>query len=100
LVGPGKGTQSVALDRTLTPDEEVKASESRKADISGASAFDSIEMRDGSVLNGDLVSIEGMDVELRVGGTLQHVDRNKIKRVMLVVRSTPVQDLPPTAANP
>ncbi len=64
----------------------------------GASAFDSIEMRDGSVLNGDLVSIEGMDVEIRVGGVLQHVDRNKIKRVMLVVRSAPVQDLPAAAA--
>jgi hypothetical protein len=67
----------------------------------GASAFDSIEMRDGSVLNGDLVSIEGMDVEIRVGGVLQHIDRNKIKRVMLVVRSAPVQDLPPTSTpNP
>jgi hypothetical protein len=65
----------------------------------GASAFDSIEMRDGTVLNGDLVSIEGMDVEIRVGGVLQHVDRNKIKRVMLVVRSAPVQDLPAAAAN-
>jgi len=30
-----------------------------------------------------------MDVELRVGGTLQHVDRNKIKRVMLVQRDAP-----------
>ena len=63
----------------------------------GASAFDSIEMRDGSVLNGDLVSMEGMDVEIRVGGVLQHIDRNKIKRVMLVVRSAPVQDLPGAA---
>ncbi len=49
----------------------------------GAAAFDSIEMRDGSLLNGDLVSISGMDVEIRVGGNLQHIDRNKIKRVML-----------------
>lgn len=56
----------------------------------GAAAFDTIEMRDGSVLNGDLVSISGMDVELRVGGALQHVDRNKIKRVMLVERDVPV----------
>jgi hypothetical protein len=32
---------------------------------------------------------------------LQHIDRNKIKRVMLVVRSAPVQDLPPTSTpNP
>ncbi len=64
----------------------------------GAAAFDSIEMRDGSVLSGDLVSISGMDVELRVGGSIEHVDRNKIKRVMLVHRDVPVPELPPTSA--
>jgi hypothetical protein len=31
-----------------------------------------------------------MDVELRVGGTLQHVDRNKIKSVILVQRDASV----------
>jgi hypothetical protein len=63
----------------------------------GASAFDSIELRDGSVLNGDLVSISGMDVEIRVGGSIQHIDRNKIKRVMLVERAAPVPNLPPVS---
>jgi hypothetical protein len=63
----------------------------------GASAFDSIELRDGSVLNGDLVSISGMDVEIRVGGSIQHIDRNKIKRVMLVERDAPMPNLPPAA---
>ena len=60
----------------------------------GASAFDSIELRDGSVLNGDLVSISGMDVEIRVGGTIQHIDRNKIKRAMFVQRSAVLPNLP------
>ncbi len=64
----------------------------------GAAAFDSIELRDGSLLNGDLVSISGMDVEIRVGGIIQHIDRNKIKRVMLVQRDAPVPDLPPPTA--
>lgn len=64
----------------------------------GASAFDSIELRDGSVLNGDLVSISGMDVEIRVGGSIQHIDRNKIKRVMLVQREVPVANLLTTTA--
>ena len=63
----------------------------------GSSAFDSIELRDGSVLNGDLVSISGMDVEVRVGGLLQHIDRNKIKRVLLVERVAPTPQLPPAA---
>jgi hypothetical protein len=52
-------------------------------------------LRDGSVLNGDLVSVSGMDVEIRVGGNLQHIDRNRIKRIMLVQRDEPRQDLPP-----
>jgi hypothetical protein len=66
----------------------------------GASAFDSIELRDGSVLNGDLVSISGMDVEIRVGGSIQHIDRNKIRRVMFTQREAPA-NLPPAAApNP
>lgn len=67
----------------------------------GAAAFDSIELRDGSVLTGDLVSIAGMDVEIRIGGNIQHLDRNKVKRVMLVQRDTPAPDLPPpSATNP
>jgi hypothetical protein len=61
----------------------------------GAAAFDSIELRDGSLLNGDLVSISGMDVEIRVAGSIQHIDRNKIKRVMLTQRTAPIADLPP-----
>jgi hypothetical protein len=65
----------------------------------GASAFDSIELRDGSMLNGDLISISGMDVEIRVGGNVQHIDRNKIKRVMLVQREAPLKDLPPATAT-
>lgn len=66
----------------------------------GAAAYDSIELRDGSVLNGDLVSISGMDVEIRVGGNIQHVDRNKVKRVMFVQREAPKPDpLPSPQSN-
>lgn len=64
----------------------------------GTAAYDSVELRDGSLMNGDLVSISGMDIEIRVGGNLQHLDRNKVKRIMLVQRDAPNQDLPPIAA--
>jgi|HubBroStandDraft_6_1064221.scaffolds.fasta_scaffold399209_2 hypothetical protein len=64
----------------------------------GAPSFDSIELRDGTVLNGDLVSISGMDVEIRVGGSIQHMDRNKIKRVMFVHRDAPAPDVPPASS--
>jgi hypothetical protein len=65
-----------------------------------AESSDSIELRDGSVLNGDLISISGMDVEIRVGGTIQHLDRNKIKRVMLIQRDVPAPTPPPAATTP
>jgi hypothetical protein len=43
-----------------------------------------------------------MDVEIRVGGLIQHIDRNTIKRVMLVEREAPASSLSPpaTPANP
>jgi len=41
-----------------------------------------------------------MDVEIRVAGELQHVDRNCIKRIMLVQRDAPRQDLPNASSTP
>ncbi|HUV68897.1 MAG TPA: PEGA domain-containing protein [Terracidiphilus sp.] len=75
-----------------------------KNDVSGGAInfelgkvqFDTIELRDGTVLSGDLDSIQGMDVVVRIGGTLQRIDRNKVKRIILIEREplTP-SDLPP-----
>jgi hypothetical protein len=101
-VGPGKHTLTFSKEGFT---DGVFPLEISRDDVSGgtvsyelgAAAFDSIELRDGSVLNGDLVSISGMDVEIRVGGSLQHIDRNKIKRVMLTQREAPVANLPPAA---
>lgn len=52
----------------------------------GTSAHDTIELRDGSVLSGDLVSVSGMDVTIKLAGADQHIDRNQIKRILLVQR--------------
>ncbi len=52
----------------------------------GTSAHDTIELRDGSVLTGDLVSVSGMEITIRVGGTNQKFDRNQVKRILLVQR--------------
>ena len=59
----------------------------------GASAHDTIELRDGSVLNGDLQSISASDIVVRVGGNIQHYARNQVKRILLVERdpSQPTQ---------
>ena len=52
----------------------------------GSAAHDTIELRDGSVLSGDLISISGMQVQVRIGGNTQAFDRNQVKRILLAER--------------
>ena len=52
----------------------------------GTSAHDTIELRDGSVLSGDVVSVSGMEVVVKVGGSDQRLDRNQVKRIVFVQR--------------
>lgn len=57
----------------------------------GTSAHDTIELRDGSVLSGDLETVSATDVAIRVGGEVQHFNRNQVKRILLVERDAPTQ---------
>jgi len=57
----------------------------------GTSAHDTVELRDGSVLNGDLESVSATEVVMRIGGGLQHFNRNQVKRILLVERDMPGQ---------
>jgi hypothetical protein len=103
-VGAGKHTLTFAKEGFIAGNFplEITADDVSGGTVSyelGAAAFDSIELRDGSVLNGDLISIAGMDVEIRVGGAIQHLDRNKIKRVMLTQRDVPAPTPPPAAST-
>jgi hypothetical protein len=52
----------------------------------GTSAHDTVELRDGSVLSCDLVSVSGREIQVRVAGTIQTLDRNKVKRIVLTER--------------
>ena len=52
----------------------------------GTSAHDTVELRDGSVLSGDLVSVSGMEIRVRVAADIQTLDRNKVKRILLTER--------------
>jgi hypothetical protein len=52
----------------------------------GSAAHDTIELRDGSVLSGDLVAISGMQIQVRIGGGTQTFDRNQVKRITLTER--------------
>ena len=60
----------------------------------GTSAHDTIELRDGSVLSGDLVSVSGMEIVVKVGGAEQRLNRNLIKRILLVERDAPSEAKP------
>jgi hypothetical protein len=55
----------------------------------GTSAHDTLELRDGTVLTGDLLSIDAAEITVRVAGTAQHFDRNQVKRILLVERDRP-----------
>jgi len=98
-IGPGHHILNFSKDGFFTgnfpldvgPDDVSGGSVSYEL---GAASFDTVELRDGSVLNGDLVSISGMDIQVRVGGTIQHIDRNKVKRILLTQREAATPDLP------
>ncbi len=56
----------------------------------GTSAHDTIELRDGTVLTGDLETVTATEVVVRTGGVDQHLSRNQVKRILIVEReSTP-----------
>ena len=62
----------------------------------GGSNRDVIELRDGTVLTGDLESISATEVVVRVGGEDRKIERNKVKKILLVER----QPVPSAVAKP
>jgi PEGA domain len=55
----------------------------------GASAHDTVELRDGTVLTCDVESMSATEVIISAGGTKQRLDRNQVKRMLLVERDPP-----------
>lgn len=68
----------------------------------GGLSRDTIELRDGTVLLGDVVSVSMTSVVLRVDGREQMFDRNRVKKIILVEREiTPAPSAPAgTPAQP
>lgn len=74
----------------------------------GGISRDTVEMRDGSVVLGDVISMSMTDVVIRVDGKDQSYTRNLIKKMMLVERvveqrpaiSQPVPAQPATGIQP
>ncbi len=57
----------------------------------GTAAHDTIELRDGSVLTGDVELVSATEVIIRLGGAMQHLNRNQVKRVLFVERDASAQ---------
>lgn len=52
----------------------------------GTSAHDTIELRDGTVVSGDLLAITATELTVQIGGAAQTFKRNQVKRISLVQR--------------
>lgn len=79
---------------TGTTPLEVSADELPGGSVSfelGGLSQDSVELRDGSIVLGDVMSMSLTTVVVRVDGQDQKYDRNQIKRIMLVERITTPQ---------
>src|SRR6266849_4777314 len=90
-VTPGKhvlefskaGFKSGTFPLETTPDDVSGGSVSYEL---GTSAHDTVELRDGSVLSGDVQSMSATEVVIRVGGFVQRLSRNQVKRIVLIQR--------------
>lgn len=57
----------------------------------GSVSYDTVELRDGTTINGDVEEVNATQVIVRVGGSLQAFGRNQVKRILLVERQIPSQ---------
>ena len=81
-----EGFSSGTFPLETTPDDVSGGSVSYEL---GTSAHDTLELRDGTVLSGDVESMSVTEVLVRVGGTVQHLSRNQVKRIVLIQREPP-----------
>ena len=95
-VTPGKhvltftkeGFNSGTFPFETTPDDVSGGSVSYEL---GTAGHDTVELRDGSVLSGDVESMSATELIVRVGGTDQRVNRNQVKRIVLIQREPPLE---------
>jgi hypothetical protein len=64
----------------------------------GGLSRDAVELRDGRILLGDVLSMSLTSVEVSVNGKKQAFERNQVKKIMLVEREAPLQQ--PTVVQP
>ena len=61
----------------------------------GSSVHDTVELRDGSVISGDLESVSATEVVVRIVGKDAKYDRNQVKRILLIEREGSQEPLQP-----
>jgi PEGA domain len=83
-----EGYTNGSFPLVVTPDQLTGSSVSFEL---GSAMHDSIELRDGTVLNGDVETLDGTQAAVRIGGVVQAVPRNKIKKILLIEREIPGQ---------
>ena len=79
---PGTFPMSVAPDQLLGGSVSFEL---------GSAAHDTLELRDGTVVNGDLQYVDATQAVIQVGGTAQKFNRNQVKRILLIEREQPKQ---------
>lgn len=86
------GAQPVAVKVVATqlPNELAAAQPKVVNHEPGALAHDVIEMRDGSTLVADVESMDASTVVAHVAGSLQSLNRNQIKRILLAQHEAPI----------
>jgi hypothetical protein len=55
----------------------------------GGLSHDTLELRDGTVITGDVETVSATSVEVRVAGKMQTIDRNQVRKIFLVEREPP-----------
>jgi hypothetical protein len=98
LVNLTVGTHKVELSKdgfaaAATP-VDIKPDEMPGGSITielGGLSLDTLELRDGTVVTGDVISLSLTEVVARVDGKDAKYDRNQVKRIMLVERITSEQ---------
>src|ERR1700737_4637504 len=88
LVFSKEGFKTGTFPLEITPNDVSGGSVSYEL---GVSAHDTVELRDGSVLSGDVQSMSATEVFIRIGGAIQNLNRNQVKRIVLVQRDLPTE---------
>jgi|tagenome__1003787_1003787.scaffolds.fasta_scaffold20963365_2 hypothetical protein len=65
----------------------------------GGLSTDTVELRDGTSITGDVISVDATQVTVRMGGEMKPFARNQVKRILLVEREPAPAPLPPATQS-